>query len=185
MKETNNVKNFETGQFISRISYCKVVDVYMGGDTIEVENEYGKRWFVGKEILQSEVVYAHDVHDTEVKVTRTEMMAIFESVGDAVFTVKYKKKVKPQEIKDAVTSINKGKILSNDEISKVINKVFEGEDRTLVGYRLGTAPDGRVRVIDLQVKLDTTKEYDNRIRLVDPRTMYELTTKNIKFVLKK
>lgn len=179
MKESNKNINFKAlkhGDYISRISYCKVINVLGGG--VRIQNEFGKVWDVGGEILENEMVFSSDQYDTTEKVSMKRLVELLEDAGDAVFTCIFHRQPKEVDVKKAITSINKGKILSNNQIEEVITNAYKGRERTVIGYRIGTDGLGRTLAIDLK-KDDLSK---SRIISIDHRTIKELILKNVKYI---
>lgn len=175
------VKAGPTPTYLSETQYYKVLDnTGLGG--IRVRNERGKEFTIGNGII-AEGSYTNDQFTEEQLVSRTELIDIFNNVGSHVFTVTFNKQPKAKDINKALESLNKGKILSNKEIKATIKKVYEGTERTLVGYLLKTETGfGRSMVIDLEVEPHPDNEV--RIRQVDHRTISELIYKNVRYYVK-
>jgi len=71
------------------------------------------------------------------------------------------------------------------KVKSSIKDVYEGEERVLYGYRIGSDKVlGRSTVIDI-AKERGDKGYDGRIRQVDHRFIKWFVYKNIKYILKK
>ena len=55
----------------------------------------------------------------------------------------------------------------------------------MVGRHYGAVDEfGRIHFVDMEIERDITKSYDNRMRLVDPRTIKYLIVNNVKYILK-
>lgn len=161
--------------YLSRVSYMKVNSVDFSG--VNVVNEAGMSWGIGKEIVARECYAADQFNETK-QVTRTELINIFCSVGDTIYTVNFNKQPKIEDAYDAVA--NNGRIKSNSDIKKALKEKMAGEERTLVGYTLKLdAAYGRSMVVDLQ-----QEDKSDRVRQVDHRTLNWLIFKNVKYVVK-
>jgi len=108
-------------------------------------------------------------------------------------TVNFNKQVKaPDVVKRIVEELyaNKGgKIISEAEFTRraksIVNDALIGENRTMIGRHYGEMTDlGRVQFVDMEQSRDTSKDYDNRLRQVDPRTLQCLVVRNVKYILK-
>ena len=70
-------------------------------------------------------------------------------------------------------------------IKKAVKHGLEGEERVMIGRHYGASDDfGRVHFVDMEVVKDASKDYDTRMRLVDPRTLQHLIVNNVKYNLK-
>jgi len=174
MDKKLNISQLKVGDRMSRLSYLQVLDVSYGA--VSVRNEDGAEWTISNTIVENEC-YSANQFTSEKSVTRSELIDIFNSVGDAIYTVNFNKQPKLADAFDSVC--NKGKLKSNATIKKELAKAMEGEERTLVGYTISREiPWGRSMVIDLET------EDKNKIRQVDHRTINWLICKNVKYSVK-
>lgn len=172
------------GDYLFDIQYYKVVEVKL--QSIAVINERGFASEIDRDIIE-EGMYSASQYDFEKTVSRTEICEILEQAGNYVFTVNFNKQVREKDLKDKLLSAIKdenGELLSPSEMEKALKKVshdaIKGDPRTLVGYLLRVEPKmGRSSVIDLAYPLE-----NNRIRLVDHRTINWLIIKNVKYIVK-
>lgn len=177
-----NLSQLQVGQFLSRTSYMKVIEVYFANGSVKVENEDGMQWNIGNEIVARECFTANQFTE-ERTVTRTELIRIFGTVGDAVYTVNYNKQPKVEDAFDAVA--NNGKLKSNAEMKKLLKEKMKGEERTLIGYTIKLEPEwGRSMVVDLECTDKNAKGGRDNIRQVDHRTLNWLIFKNVRYVVK-
>ena len=180
-----NVKNVNVGDYLSEIQYYKVIDkkVINNKEIYTIENERGLKIDTTLEIIQ-DGMFSSNSYSKEEKVSLTEMETIFKNIGDSIFTVIYNKQIKPEEVLSKLEQYAKNGIDITTLSKNDIKSLLDGEERTLIGYRLGNANFGRSNVIDITIQKDTSKNYDNRLRLVDHRTIKSLTVKDTKYSLK-
>lgn len=176
--------DIKEGDKLSETQYYEVID--KGYNDIRVRNERGFEFSISAKIVE-EGMYAANQFDPEVTVTRTELIELFNAVGDTVFTVCFNKQPSSESINEAIESANKGKIIPIKDLKKLVKEAYKGEERILTGYLIKNETGfGRSMVIDLEA--DTTKstpEWDARIRQVDHRTLNWLIHKNVKYSVKK
>ena len=170
----------KVGDNLSEVQYYSVTKVLE--DELELTNERGYPIIVAKDIVE-EGMYSAQQYKKEQKVTRTELCELLEGAGDTVFTVNFHKKIREEDILEAVLSSLKEQELTSPQAKKqlkaVVKQALQGEERTLIGYLLETEPKmGRSQVIDLEA------QGDHRTRLVDHRTINWIILKNIKYVQK-
>lgn len=176
MSKKCSVNSIGKGTKFSRISYGEVVSVQ---GAVEVKNEEGLTWTVGRSIFEEEF-FTPDQYDIAKEVTRTEMIQIIDSNPRIIMTVKFKKKpeqkVLVQTVQDLIVAEDKPGI---GKLRKILKKAVEGETRTMVGRHQGAYDDfGRLMFTDMEAN-------DGRPRQVDPRTVEETIVANVKYVLKK
>lgn len=77
--------------------------------------------------------------------------------------------------------------MSESDFKKAVNAAieFKGEERTMKGRHYGaTDPGGRYHFVDMEQENDSSKDYDTRNRLVDPRTLNWLIVNGVKYQVK-
>lgn len=159
------------GDFLSRTSYMKILST--NGKFASVENEKGLVWDIDKSILEKEAFTANQAEEV-IEVNRTELINIFNKVGDAVFTVNFNKQPTWEDYAE-LTRNEGSKIRSFADMKKDF-KAFVGDERTLIGYLLKEENGfGRSLVLDLEKK---------QPRQVDHRTLRWLIWKNKKYIVK-
>lgn len=183
MSNRSNVTKIGEGHYLSETQYYKVIGT--DSQSIRVENERGLKFSIGKDIV-AEGIFSADQFEEELKVSRTELIELFHSVGDTVFTVCFNKQPKADDINEAIASANKGKIIPIKDLQKIVKDAYKGEERILVGYLVKTETGfGRSMVIDLEAdKSKSTPDWDSRLRQVDHRTISWLIIKNKKYSVK-
>jgi hypothetical protein len=123
---------------------------------------------------------------------------IFINTPRIAMTVAYYKKDTEKTKKDweaekaaKIEEINNAKVsevpsLLNNLIENPISKIIPGELRVMKGRHYGEVDDlGRVRFVDMEISLNKNSNMDNRLRLVDPRTISYIIVDGIKYSLKK
>jgi len=151
-----NMSKLSKGDFLGRVSFMQV----QGGSTrhggFEVANEDGFQWAIGSNIIKEEC-YSTQFSDT-VKTPKTGIAEILINANDAIIQVCFDK--------------------------------ADGSERVLTGYVIGAEVVlGRTIAIDIEKpkkirKGKDGKEFDERQRLVDHRTLKWLIYKNVKYFVK-
>lgn len=178
----SNAQDIQAKTYLSETQYYEVTRV--SGNRINVKNERGFEFGIASNIVE-EGMYTADQYAEVVEVNRTQLIEIFSKVGDTIFTVNFNKQPKAKDINDALANINKGKIIANAEIKKVVKEAYKGENRTLIGYLKHTETGfGRSSVIDLEQERGDNPDWDARTRQVDHRTLNWLISKNVKYIVK-
>ncbi len=188
MESVTDVNKIQKGDFLSETQYYKVLNLEK--EYVHVENERGFKSHIAYHIVGEGMYSAHQYRE-EREVTKTEMATIFSGIGDMVFTVNFNKQLKEKEAREALLQLyaNQGEeILSQKKYAKrikeIVKSTFQGEERTLIGYKIGADQNlGRSLVIDLEARRGT-RAYDQRIRLVDHRTINWLVYQNVRYVVK-
>jgi hypothetical protein len=93
-----NPQSLETGQWVSRVSYMKVVNLPIPRTSnIRVENKMGKSWTIAPEILNWEC-YGADYFTETFEVTRTDLAHILHNAHEHVFKVRFTKKTGEERV---------------------------------------------------------------------------------------
>jgi len=188
MEHITDISKIKAGDYLSETQYYRVISVTQ--DTIEVQNERGLRFKIAPHIVAEGIYTAHQYRREET-VTKTEIATIFHNIDNTVFTVNFNKQLREKDARDALFSLYAnigGQLISQQEyeqkVKEIVKSTYQGEERTLVGYKIGVDENlGRSLVIDLKQKYGE-KEYDQRIRLVDHRTINWLIYKNVRYEVK-
>ena len=175
-KKTDSNK-LKIGDRLSETQYYKIMSIE---DTkICVSNERGFTFNIGKNIVE-EGMYTSNQYDKEVKMSRTDIVNIFENAKDNIFTINFNKLPTEKSVIEKLSKVQISSLGSNKELKKLSKQLMLGEERTIVGYLIHTEPKmGRTSVVDLEID---PKKY--RLRLVDHRTINWLILKNVKYVVK-
>lgn len=169
--------DLKTGEWMSGTVYYKVLEGNLPFSK-RVRDSYGRDLTVANSILGNEMISAAQF-DTEMKVTRTEMVDKLTSAGDCVFTIKFRKQLTGQTLVDHLETEDYSGQPAAKKTKICVNALKAGEERVLTGYLRNTeASMGRSNVVDLNV------DDGHRDRQVDHRTLEELILKRVKYVLK-
>jgi len=182
-------KNIKPGHYMSETQYYKIIESTRSH--ITVENERGLRFSIAHKIVE-EGIFSADQFTEEKTITKTQMAELFASLGDTVFTVNFNKQVKEKDIKDELLSLyaNEGGSIKsraeyNRRVKTALKSVFKGDERTLIGYRIGSDRIlGRSMVIDLEQERGDNETWDARQRQVDHRNINWLIYQNVKYTVK-
>lgn len=184
----------EPGLILSETSFYVVKEVQQ--TKVIVNDDFGHEITLGKPYVQ-QITISADHFESEEKKTMTELADIFINNPRMALTVAYitkttektkkefeaEKLTKIKEIQSA--PIGKVEALLNNLIENPITKEIPGKLRVMKGRHYGNMDDlGRVHFIDMEIKRDTTKDYDTRSRQVDPRTIQYLIVNKVKYILK-
>mgnify|MGYP003424038777 CR=1 FL=1 len=169
----------KVGNALSETQFYKVNKIV--GEKVELKPESGEPITVNKKYVEAFLSNA-DQWDSEVKLSRTELIEKFKSSVNTVLKVNYNKKVDADEVLKEILETHKNTAPSQVEkaFKLTIKKTLEGIERTLEGRYLGTSDDfGRFNVIDMQAPAGRSP-----LRLVDPRTLNWLIVGNVKYIVK-
>lgn len=173
------------GDILSESQFYTVDSILKDGSVIVIDDNANKIQ-LSKEYAEQMLVSAHDFTKEE-KVTKTELAEKFISNPRVAMTVCFFKQVKEADVVSEIMKAYEGSTIKTMEtaIKKAVKKGLNGEERIMVGRHYSTTDEfGRVHFIDMEVARDDSKSYDNRSRLVDPRTIQYLIVNNIKYTLK-
>lgn len=174
----------EIGQKLSESQFYSVVKIV--GDKMQLVNDNGENIVITKEYAEKCLNSAHNFSKEE-KVTKTDLANLFLSNSRIAMTVCFFKQVKEADVvSEIVTEVSGAKIADIEKaIKKGVKKAIIGEERIMIGRHYGSTDEfGRVHFVDMEVVKDSSKSYDTRMRLVDPRTICWLVVNNIKYILK-
>lgn len=184
----------EPGSILSESSFYVVKEVQQA--KIIVIDDFGNEITLGKPYVEKITVSA-DHFETEEKKTMTELADIFINSPRIALTVAFitkadeklkrdfeaEKSAKIAEIQNA--PLKDATRLLNELIENPITRVIPGKLRVMKGRHYGHVDElGRIGFIDMEVKRDVTKNFDNRSRHVDPRTIQYLIVNKVKYTLK-
>jgi len=178
MKRTNSGM-LRVGCKLSRISFMEVVGAGSLGHHIQVKNEDGFEWSIGRGIIEEEC-YSTMV-DEEKKVSKTALAELLMGARDAIVVVTFNKQANADTVHSKLTEAD-GKQITK----KLLSGLLKGEERTMTGYVIGAEPVlGRTIMIDLEKeKVVDDKGWDSRQRQVDHRTLKSVIYKGVKYISK-
>ena len=167
----------EVDQWFSSTNYLKVISIM--GNKADVTSTAGGNWTVtGLELLHR--MDSADHFDYEIPLNKGELVEMLESTRDTIFTICFKKKIKPKNVSSRI--IEEARDVSGDlkKSKKLTKLLLEGESCTLTACLVNVEPRlGRSMVRDL------SKPAGKDLRQVDHRTIEWIIFKNRKFILKK
>lgn len=178
------MKQIKVNDFCSETQYYEIVKVQ--GDTVTLKNDEGEGIEVNKNYAETFLSSASEFTSEE-KLSRTELTEKFMTCTGVALTVNFNKKV---EAKDVLTEImNTHQNTAPKDVEKAfratVKKALEGEERTMIGRHYGSVDvNGRIHFVDMQIARDKTKDYDNRNRLTDPRTLNWFICRGVKYTVK-
>lgn len=188
-----DINKLTKGSILSESSYFIVNEIF--NYKIEVIDDYGRLLSINKEYVK-EILISADIYSIEEKKTMTELAELFIASSRIAMTVAFYKKDEPKTKKSyeaektaKIEEIQNAKIsdvprLLNDLIENPISRIIPGELRVMKGRHYGNVDElGRIQFVDME-KERGNKEYDERVRLVDPRTISYLIINNVKYSLK-
>jgi hypothetical protein len=184
----------EPGTILSETSFYVVEEVQQG--KVIVSDDFGHKITLGMPYVK-EITICADFYEKEEEKSMTELADLLVNSPRIAMTVAYitkasektkrdfdlEKSAKIAEIQNA--SLKNASALLSDLIENPITKAIPGKLRVMKGRHYGNVDDlGRVHFIDMEIKRDTTKDYDTRSRQVDPRTIQYLIINKVKYTLK-
>lgn len=173
------------GQILSESQFYLVEEVKSNGNII-VKDDNGTKVELSKEYADKMLSSAHSFTKEE-KVNKTDIANLFLSNSRVAMTVCFNKQVKEADVVAEITKAISNATLAEMEkaIKKGVKKAIIGEERIMIGRHYGASDEfGRIHFVDMEITKDLTKNYDIRMRLVDPRTINWLIVNNIKYSLK-
>lgn len=183
MKNTEPT-SLKTGDIISEHQYYKVLRPSLDpnyGPGTTVENERGEQITINNKILAEGSYSAHQFDAIEY-LSKTQIAQQLLALGSDVFEVSFNKQPQAKDINEAISNLNKGRIISTLDMKEAIIKVYNGQTRILRGYKIGSEPEfGRIKVVDLEVKF---LRKDLGYRLVDLRDINYYICKGVKYIVK-
>lgn len=186
------MKNLSTklkkGDILSLTQYCTVDSI--SGNNVNVTTSDGSH-LTYQGIVDNDYVLSADHFTEQRQTTKTELEEIFKSNPRVAMTVIFNKQVKEKDVATQIANLypNKGKIISQDEFTKLAKKiakdVIKGEERLARGWHEGNyGVGGRLYFTDMDKDNDLSKDYDTRMILVDPRTLIAVIANGVKYVAK-
>jgi hypothetical protein len=184
----------KTGMILSETSFFKVVKV--NKNDVVVKDEMGNEVAISNAYVDA-VLNSADEVTSEEKKTITELADIFVNGSRIAMTVAFFKKANVKtktaynkEVKVAIDIVQNAKVsevegLLTNLIENPITKEIPGELRVMKGRHYGSMDDlGRIQFIDMEQDRGT-KDWDGRVRQVDPRTIQYVIVDKVKYTLKK
>jgi len=187
--------NLKIGAILSETSFY-VVEGFEGA-AIVVVTDNGQKVRISNQYVEN-VLDSADSFEKEEAKTMTELADLFIGSPRVAMTVAFfkkdvakTKKVYEAEKSAAIERIQNAKVsdvpaLLSDLIENPLSKTIPGELRVMKGRHYGNVDElGRVHFTDMELTKEAGKDYDSRLRQVDPRTIQWLCVNDVKYVLKK
>jgi hypothetical protein len=184
MSATANFKKLVKGEVLSEQQFYRVIAVE--GTRVTLKNDHGTQISVDSGYVNSCLLSAAQFSETKM-VSRTEAATIFLSSTGVAITVNFNKQVKDADVVTEIMTAYEGSTPKQMEtaVKKAVKKALSGEERTMTGYYHGAPNEfGRVNFVDMEVEREKGKDYDNRLRQVDPRTLNWFIVRGIKYTVK-
>lgn len=182
------------GAILSEVSFFKVVSIESDG--IRVVNDNGDQLGIGKEYAET-ILQSADIFNSEEKKNMTELADLLITSPRIAMTVAFykkdivkTKKVYTAEVDAAIKRVQEATVskvegLLKDLIENPISKSIPGDLRIMKGRHYGHVDDlGRLHFVDMEQDLVAGKDYDTRIRQIDPRTIQYIVVAGVKYTLK-
>jgi len=179
-----NFKELKVGNKLSETQYYSVVKIV--GDKIQLVNGIEQNIVVDKAYVE-ECLISGEQFTKEEKVTKTDLTNMFLANPNVVFTVSFNKQVKEADVVKEIMETYGDSTPKTMEtaVKKAVKRALAGEERILVGYHTGVQDEfGRISAIDMNLEKTVGKDYDTRLRLVDPRQLNFLILKGTKYIVK-
>ena len=188
-------ESLKKGSILSETSFFIVKE--LTPKNVIVNDEHGSEVAISYPYVEKALNSA-DAFETEERKSMTELAELFINSPRIAMTVAfYKKDVEKTkkayeaEKKAIIQKVVDAKVsdipsLLNELIENPLSKVIPGELRVMKGRHYGNVDElGRIHFVDMELTSLVGKDYDSRIRQVDPRTIQYLIVNNVKYTLKK
>lgn len=171
-------------EVLSETQYYVVQKI--SGNKVQLVNDQGENIVVDDKYVENCLLSASQF-TTEKVVTKTEAAQIFLNSSGVAITVNFNKQVKDTDVVKEIMDTYSSSTPKAFEaaLKKAIKSALIGTERTMVGRHYGDLNElGRVQFIDMEEIKLAGKEYDSRLRQVDPRGINWIIVKNIKYTVK-
>lgn len=189
-----NIRKLVPGSILSETSFFIVKGVKP--NAIAVVDDYGNDIDIGNEYVEK-ILSSADIYDKEEKKTMTELADILINSPRIAMTVAFFKKdvaksktAYNKEVQEAIDKVRNANLsvvegMLRNLVENPISKVIPGELRVMKGRHYGSIDDlGRIQFVDMEQTKETGKDYDTRLRQIDPRTIQYIIVGGTKFLLK-
>lgn len=177
-------KSLSKGEILSENSYYTVVKI--AGNKVQLKNDKDEDIVVDSKYVDS-CLQSAEQFSKEEAITMTEMAARFISNPGVAITVNFNTKVKEVDVVKEIMTAYEGSTIKDMEtaVKKAVKSALVGTEKTLRGRHYGNMNElGRIQFIDMEVTKDTSKAYDTRMKLVDPRTINFFISRGTKYTIK-
>ena len=183
----------KVGDVFSETQFYTVESI--NNNEIILKNELDIKIEVTKDFVD-EILYSADTFTKTEKLNATELADVFLNNINIAMTVCFRKKDESKTAKSLKKEKEdmkaKFKAANMTELQKLIDEfvdnpiqaIIPGEERIISGFHSRMLNElGRVQFVDMKVA-KIPGNYDNRNRLVDPRTLKYIIVNNVKYILK-
>lgn len=177
-------KSLKTNEVLSEQQFYKVVKT--SGDKVQLKNDNGEMIVVDSKYVESCLTSAQQ-YSSEKTVNKTEAAAIFISQAGVAITVNFNKQVKEADVVKEIMTTYEGSAPKVFEaaVKKAVKNALSGIERTMVGRHYGDMNElGRINFIDMEEEKTPGKDYDSRLRQVDPRSINWFICRGVKYNVK-
>lgn len=184
MSTTANSKKLVKGEVLSEQQFYRVEVI--SGDKIQIRNDHGTLITVDAGYVNACLTSASQFTDTKA-VSKTEAATVFLASTGVAITVNFNKQVKEADVIKEIMGAYEDSTPKGMEtaVKKAVKKALGGEERTMTGYYHGAPNEfGRVNFVDMEVAQEKGKDYDTRLRQVDPRTLNWFIVRGVKYTVK-
>lgn len=179
-----NFKNLKKGEVLSETQFYSVVKVQ--GEKVQLKNDTGTDIVVDSKYVETCLTSANQ-YKNEKTVNMTEAAAVFINSTNVAVTVNFNKQVKESDVVAEIMTAYEGSTIKAMEtaVKKAVKSALVGTERTMVGRHYGGLNElGRVQFTDMEADKTPGKDYDSRLRLVDPRTINWFISRGTKYNVK-
>lgn len=179
-----NFKKLKEGEILSETTFYKVVKV--GEAKAQLKTDDGQMVVLDKGYVENLVTSASQ-YKTERVVNKTEAAAQFLACSGTAISVSFNKQVKETDVVKEIMDTYSASTPKEFEaaVKKSVKGALQGVERTMVGRHNGDLNDlGRVQFIDMEEEKTPGKDYDSRLRQVDPRGINWFIAKGVKYTVK-
>lgn len=177
-------KDLKKGEILSEQQFYKVEKIV--GNEVQLKTDGGENVILNKEYVEGLVVSATQ-HTSEKVVNKTEAAAIFLSQSGTAVTVNFNKQVKEADVVKEImaTYADSAPKVFEAAVKKAVKGAMVGTERTMVGRHYGELNElGHVQFVDMEEDKTPGKDYDTRLRLVDPRGINWFISRGVKYTVK-
>jgi hypothetical protein len=178
------MKTIKVGDVCSETQFYTVEKV--NSTDVVLKNDDGESITVGKDYAEMFLSSASESFSEE-KLSRTELIEKFLISTGVALTANFNKQVKEADVVKEIQESYENSTPKDftTKLKKSVKKALEGEERVMIGRHWGSKDEfGRIHFTDMQIQKDTSKSYDTRQRLVDPRTLNWFVCRGVKYSVK-
>lgn len=176
--------DLKVGEVMSESSHYVVKQI--DRDVVHLQPDNGDLITVNKGYVEAGFLTSGEQEHSKQTITRTEAAALLLANPYLALTVNYNKLVEAKEVEKEILTAHETSTPRDfsKAVSSALKRALKGVERNMVGFHRGKLDDfGRLQFIDMKVEREET-EYDNRQRLVDPRTINFIILRDVRYTVK-